>query len=173
MLSMKDYLETGKIVNTHGVRGDMTAQAWCDDVSAFCDFDCLFILRGNNYIKYRITKCSKYKENVLLHLDGIETREEAQALKNSTLYVERSMIKLPDDRVLCADIIGLDAIDAETGRVYGRIADVSDGVASQYYEIKTPDGKLCLMPAIKEFIARAVPGEAVYITPPEGLFNEI
>ncbi len=170
---MADYLETGKIVNTHGVRGDMTAQAWCDDISVFSDFDCLYILRGNNYIKYRITKCSKYKGDVLLHLEGIENREEAQEMKNSTLYVERSMIKLPDDRVLCADIIGLNAVDAETGRVYGTIADVSDGVASQYYEIKTPDGKISLMPAIKEFIARAVPGEAVYVMPPEGLFDEI
>lgn len=170
---MEDYIETGKIINTHGVRGDIKAQVWCDDISFFSDFDCLYILRGNDYIKYRKTKCSKYKGDVLLHLEGIESIEAANELKNATLYVERGMIKLPPDRVLCADIIGLDAVDSETGRVYGTISDVSDGVASQYYEIKTPDGKITLMPAVKEFISRAVPGEAVYITPPGGLFDEV
>lgn len=170
---MADYLETGKIVNTHGVRGDMRVQAWCDNISDFCAFDCVFIRRGDNYIKYRITKSSHYKNGALIHLAGVESCEAAGELKNATLYVERGMIKLPDDRVLCADIISLNAIDADSGRVYGVITDVSEGVASQYYEIKTRDGKTVLMPAIKEFISRAVPGDAVYITPPEGLFDEI
>ncbi len=168
-----DYIETGKIVNTHGVRGDMRVQVWSDDISAFSSFDRLFLLSDGKYVGRRVTKCAKYKDSALIHLDGIEDCESAAALKESVIYVSRDMISLPEGRVLCADIKGLKVIDAQSGRIYGTLDDISDGVASQYYEIKTADGRVVLMPAVKEFIYRAVPGEAVYIIPPEGLFDEI
>lgn len=168
-----DYIETGKIVNTHGVRGDMRVQVWSDGFSVFSSFDRLFIFSGGEYLGRRVTKCAKYKDGALIHLEGIDDCETAAALKESIVYVSRDMISLPEGRVLCADIKGLNVIDAKNGRVYGTLDDISEGVSSQYYEIKTADGQTVLMPAVKEFINRAVPGDAVYITPPEGLFDEI
>ena len=60
-----DYIETGKIVNTHGVRGDMRVQVWSDDISAFSSFDRLFLLSDGKYVGRRMTKCAKYKDGAL------------------------------------------------------------------------------------------------------------
>ena len=40
-LLMKQYLEIGKIVNVHGLRGDMKVVPWCDDPEFLCEFDTL------------------------------------------------------------------------------------------------------------------------------------
>lgn len=39
----KKFLEAGKIVGTHGVRGDLKVQSWCDSPEVLCDFDTLYL----------------------------------------------------------------------------------------------------------------------------------
>ena len=63
--------------------------------------------------------------------------------------------------------------DADTGRIYGEIADVSENAASQLYEVKTPEGKTVYLPAVKEFIAEIDMERGVGIRPVKGLFDEI
>ena len=39
----KKFLEAGKIVGTHGIRGDLKVQSWCDTPEVLCDFDTLYL----------------------------------------------------------------------------------------------------------------------------------
>ena len=43
----KKFLEAGKIVGTHGVRGDLKVQSWCDSPEVLCDFDTLYLDEKN------------------------------------------------------------------------------------------------------------------------------
>lgn len=40
---MKKMLESGKIVNIHGLKGELKVEPWCDSPYFFCDFEFLYI----------------------------------------------------------------------------------------------------------------------------------
>ncbi len=166
---MKEYLEVGKITNTHGIRGDLKIEPWCDDDAVFRALPVLY-LSDSGAPAYRILKNNPYKGFALVHLEGIDTTEQAQSIKGKTVYAAREHLPLPEDRVFIADILGLPVIDARTGEDYGRLSDVSEGGAGQIYEIRRPDGSLAYFPAVREFIDRIESDTAIYINPPEGLF---
>ena len=104
-------------------------------------------------------------------LSGISSREDAQAYKNRVLYAKREDIPVPEGRVLIADMIGLDVIDADSGRVYGKLADVTDGVRSQIYTVKTEKGEV-LFPAVKEFLEEIDTERGVFIHTIPGFFDD-
>ena len=104
-------------------------------------------------------------------LEGIDTREAAQGLKNTVIFAKREDIPIPKGRVLIADMIGLDVIDADTGRIYGTLTEVSDGVRHQIYTIKTDKGEV-LFPAVKEFLEEIDTERGVFIRPIPGFFED-
>ena len=106
-----------------------------------------------------------------LGLSGIESREDAFAYRGRVLYLHRSDIPLARGAVLLADIIGLPVIDADSGRVYGRVKDVTDSPASRLYVIDTPAGEV-LLPGVKEFVKKVDTESGVYITPIPGFFGD-
>lgn len=167
------YMEIGKIVNTHGVRGDVKIDPWCDGFDVFSALDALYIRRGTEYVAYTPVKIEPYKQHALVHFDGVEDKNAADALKGFIVYADKERLPLPDDRVFIADLIDLPVIDAASGVVYGRLSDVLDGAAQQLYVVTRPNGAVSYMPAIREFIDRIELDQGIYVTPPEGLFDEI
>ena len=114
------YVEVGQIVNTHGVRGELKVQPWCDSAEQFLDFQTLY-LDGNSV---HPTAVRIHKNNVLLTLPGVEDMDTALHLKNKILSVRREDIHLPEGRYLNAELIGLAVRDAENGQEIGKITDI-------------------------------------------------
>ncbi len=170
---MKKYIDTGKILNTHGVRGDLKIDSWCDSVEVFCTLKRLYLIKKNEYVEYKVVKSVRFKEFVLVHLEGIETFEDANLLKNKTVYALRDDIPLEDDAYFIADLVGLKVINADTGKIYGVIDEVIFGAASDIYSIKTESGEIAYMPAVPEFVISVDLEKGVFVRPIEGMFNEI
>ena len=82
----KQYLEIGKIVNTHGIRGDIKVQPWCDSPDFLAEFDTLYRKDQSPIV---ITSAKVHKGCVLMHVEGVDTVEQAQALRGMTLYRPR------------------------------------------------------------------------------------
>jgi len=108
---------------------------------------------------------------VLMGLDVLTDREAAQAMKGTVIYLAREDIPLKRGAVLLADIIGLPAIDVDTGHVYGTVADIRDAVTSRLYVISVEGGKEVLIPDVKEFIKEIKTEEGVFIRPIPGFFD--
>lgn len=173
MMKRAEYLEAGKIVNTHGVRGDVKLECWCDDVYVITeDLSVLYRKKGGQYFPLKITKASPFKGMVLLHFEGIDTFEDANALRTEILYAAREDLPLEEGSYFIADIIGLPIIDADTGKQYGTLKDVSNGAAGQLYEIKTENG-IVLLPVVAQFVKEVDPDKAIFVTPIPGFFDEI
>ena len=166
-----DFLEIGKIVNTHGIRGDIKIEPWCDSFAVFSALDILYIRAENEYCPFTLAKAEPYKKFALVHFRGIDDADSADKLKNKIVYVHRQQLSIGEDRVLIADIIGLPVIDASNGEEYGVLTDVLDGAAQQLYVVQRPDGSVSYMPAIREFIDHIELGKQILVTPPEGLFH--
>lgn len=167
----KEYLECGKICSAHGVRGVLKVEPWCDSPSVVVKLKEIYFEKGGSYEPRAVLGASAAGQFVLLTVENIDSREAAQALKNTVIYAKRADIPVPKGRVLIADMIGLDVIDADSGRVYGTLTEVTDGVRHQIYTIKTDSGEV-LFPAVKEFLKEIDTERGVFIRPIPGFFED-
>ena len=165
----KNYLECGKIINTHGIRGTLKVESWCDSPYVLADLQRVFTEKNGKYKEYDVTDASVFKQFVLLDLRGVTTVEQAEKMRNTVLYLSRDDIELEEGEVFIADLIGLPVIDADTETVYGRISDVINTGASDIYVIKTENGE-AMMPAVKEFVKDIDLDKGVLVKPIEGMF---
>ncbi len=169
----KMYLQAGKITSTHGIKGDVKVQVYCDSAELFCEFDS-FYLDEKGYKTIQMENARLNKGGVIAKFKGIENMEMAQAMKNKMLYIHRDDLSLPADTYYIEDIIGCTVInfDDET-IVYGKIIDVTQTGASDIYHIDNGKGEILLAPAIPQVIkATDIDNELIKITPLEGLFDE-
>ena len=87
--------------------------------------------------------------------------------------IDREDVDLPEGTWFIQDIIGLRVLDAATGAEYGTVADVTNAGAGDIYEIRTPDGRSVLFPAVPEFLAQVSPEQGfVKIRPIGGMFDD-
>lgn len=168
---MNSFLEAGKIENTHGVKGDLKVDCRCDSQSVFAELETLYLKEKGEYKPYRVTKNQPFKGKMLVHLEGIESMEDAMLFKNRSLYAHRDDFDLPEGSFFIADLIGTPVIDANSAKVYGKVTDVVNYGGGDLYELKNDQGKTMLLPAVDAFVQRVIPGEGVYVTPIEGLLE--
>lgn len=166
----KKFLEAGKIVGTHGVRGDLKVQSWCDSPEVLCDFDTLWLDEKTSVC---VQRAQVHKNVVLLHLEGVDTVETAEALRGRVLYLDRDDVELPEDLVFIQDILGFAVYDRRVSREIGRLRDVlTTNPAHDLYEIKTPEGRLVYIPAAKPFLQEIDMEQGIiYIESIEGLIE--
>ena len=169
-MPQKPFLEAGQIVGTHGVRGEVRVQVWCDSPEQFAGFKHLYWDdTGKQPVSF---KARPHKTMALVKLEGVDTVEAAQVLRGRMLYVDRRDIKLPKGRHLVQDLIGLMVVDADTGATYGTLTDVSQTGANAVYHLTTPSGEV-LVPAIPEvIIAIDTKKDILRLRPMKGLFDE-
>lgn len=167
----KEFLEVGKIVNTHALAGEVKVQPWCDSAEVLLDFDTLYWDDGT---PVRIKKSSVHKGCAIMRLEGVDTIDAAQALRNKMLYLRRDDIQLPEDTVFIQDILGFSIFDDRTLTLIGILRDVLNTTSAQdLYEIERANGKLVYIPAVKPFLKSIQMDERViHICSIEGLIDE-
>ena len=165
----KQFLEAGKIVTTHGIRGEVKVMPYTDVPELLCEFDRLFI--GKNHDEINIERARVFKNMVIMKLEGVDTPEAAEKLRNKLLYMHRDDLELDDDTYFIQDLIGMEVRDADTDVVYGKIDDVMQTGANDVYVIKG-DNKEYLVPAIADVIVSTdVENDIMSIRPLDGLFD--
>ena len=167
---LKQYLETGKIVGTHGVHGELRVEPWCDTPAFLCKFRTLYWKNGESV---RVLSARVHKNLVLLTLEGVDTVDKADVLRGRVLYLDRADTSLPKDVFFIQDLVGLAVSDADTGRLYGTLTDVFATGANDVYEITAPDGKTYLIPAIRDVVIETdLADGSMRIRPIRGIFDD-
>ena len=166
----KNLLEIGKVVNIHGLRGDVKIQPWCDSAEFLCEFDTLYRADGTSM---SVASARAHKGMAVVRFAGIDTPEQAEALRNTVLYMNRADVELDADTYFIRDLIGLQVLDADTGAVYGKLEEVLETGANDVYTIRTPEGKQLLFPAIGDVVVETDLEQGIMrIRPLEGLFDD-
>ena len=129
------YLEAGKIVNTHGIAGEVKILPWADDPAFLLDFDTLYI----------------DGQPVSLLGAGIHDFNEAMKLNTKVIVIDREYAELEEGAFFLADLMGLEVRDADSGEVLGQIADILTPPASNVYVV-TGGKQDHMIPAVPEFI---------------------
>ena len=169
---MKQYLPVGKVVSTHGIRGELRVHPLCDGPEFICKLKTLY-WDGNGLKPVSVNHSRPHKNIALVTLSGVETVAQADVLRGKTLYFNRDDVELAPGQYYVDDLIGLQAINADTGRQYGTLRDVSFTGANDVYHIADETGREYLFPAVPEMIEQInLETGQILIRPIKGIFND-
>lgn len=141
------YIEIGKIINTHGLKGHVKVEPWCDGIETFEYLKRVFI----NNKEYNVESVKSQKNLFLLKLAELNKVEEAELLKGKIINAqEDEMLPLPEGVYYIKDIIGLSVYEGE--KFIGEITDWIETGSNNVYVIKRSKGKDVLIPAIDSVI---------------------
>ena len=168
-MEKKAYLEIAKIINTHGVRGAVKLDPWCDSPETLKKIKKLYLENGASFDVSDVKMIGG--GFVVLSLSGVTTVEAAVKLKNKILLAKREDIPLAEGAHFICDLIGMPVKDAENGKVYGTLLEVAQPALQELYVVKTESGKTVMIPNVPAFVHH-IDEEAIYITPIGGFFDD-
>jgi len=154
-MAKEKYLECGKIVSTHGVRGTVRLECYCDSPQVLAKLKVMYAKeKDGTFRPFRVKASSVQKNMVLCTYDGVSTLDEAIPLKGTVLYADRADFRLKKGDFFIADLIGLPVVDAESGESYGVLSEVLHPGTHDVYVVEEADGRTFMMPAVPEFVLR-------------------
>ncbi len=153
----------GKIVGAHGLRGLVRLRSFTDDPAAIAQYPVV----DETGRARKVTLKTPMAEEFIAEVEGVTTREQAEAARGLRLFVARD--KLPELQAreyYLADLVGLRAEDT-AGQVCGTVLAVHDFGAGAVLEFKLKDGRTAMLPFRDAFVPTVVLAEGrVVISPP-------
>ena len=152
-----DHLEVGKIINTHGLRGEVKVVPWTDAPEVFEDIKRVFIKKNEEEMPLEIVHIKYQKNNIIVKFKELSDINEAERLKNSVLYADRSELgELPDGVYYIADLIGME-VKREDKSLIGILKDVLQTGANDVYVVGREGEKELLIPVIDSVVLSVDP----------------
>ncbi len=159
----------GKIVNTHGIKGDLKVYPYTDNIKRFSKLKRIYI--GEEELAVQIESVKYHKEMALIKLKEFNNINDVLFLKNKLVYIDGvDKVKLLKDNYFIDDLIGCEVFDLE-GNSIGHIKDVLQNSSNDIYIIEDKN-KEYLIPAVKEFIKDInINKKKIVIDPIEGMIE--
>ena len=149
---MENLLEIGKIVNTHGLRGEVKVVPWTDSPDDFEAVEKVFLKIKSEYMPLTVKAVRYQKNNLIVKFNEFNDINEILPYKGATLYCDRDELgELPEGVYYIVDLIGLTVVSDE-GDTVGVIADVFNTGANDIYDVKREGKKNLLLPVIDEVV---------------------
>lgn len=167
MRKLSEYIEIGRINNTHGIHGEVKIEVWCDDINEFLSLDTLYKEDGE---VLKIASSRRADKLVVVRFDGFTNPEQCAKLKGRSVFAKRDDLTLPEGRYYICDLMGLTVYDVDTNEKIGVISDILEKPASFVYTIKTENGEF-MIPDVDEFIKKVDINEGMYIKLIPGLID--
>ncbi len=169
-----NLIEVGKIVNTHGLRGDVKVIAWMDSPEDFEVINTIYMKTRTELKKLTVEKVRYQKNNLIVKFKEYGDINEVERFKNCVLYAERSELgELPEGTYYIVDLIGLRVV-TEEGDEIGVIADVLNTGANDIYDVKREGKRNLLLPVIDDVVKDVdIDGGKVTVHIMEGLDDEV
>ena len=146
-MSRQQYIEAGRIVNTHGVAGEVKIEVWLDSPQFMKRFSRLFVAGK----EIKVLAARVQKDFLLARLEGVEDVNAAMTLKGRVVSIDRDDAELPEGGFFLQDILGAAVVDEE-GREIGTLTEVLERPASLIYVVKGETEHL--IPAVPAFVLR-------------------
>ena len=146
------YIEIGKLVNTHGIKGEVKIYTYTDDIEALKKLKKMYLVMKNGELKeYKVQSSKIQKSMLLVKFEGIDTVEEGNKLRETIVKRERKDNELSEDEFFITDLIGLKVYE-DNGAYLGILDDVLQPGANDVYVVKLEDGSELLLPVIKQVV---------------------
>lgn len=145
---MQNCFNLGKIVNTHGIKGEVKIYPYSDNLEKFKTYTYLIV--GDKRIDVQTVRV--HKNMVLVKFEGYEDANAVQPLLNQLVFLERDQVEDEEDGHYIVDLIGCQIVD-QMGNEIGVLKDVIQNRSQDLYEIVRRDnGKVFYLPVVDEFV---------------------
>lgn len=174
---MTEWLNVGKIVNTHGIRGEVR-------VISRTDFKEERYQEGNRLAVYHpdkdhrmfvtIVSWRQHKQFDLLTFEGYTNVNDVEPLRNYLLQVDAATIddNLEENEFYYHEIIGLNVTDIHRGHI-GTVKEILSPGANDVWVVQRKTGKDVLIPYIEQVVLKVdISEKKVTVEIPEGLMDE-
>lgn len=152
-MAKQKYLECGKAVSTHGVRGTLRMESYCDEPEVLAKLRRMYVKKPSGEFEcMKVRAASVQKQMVLCTFESITTLEEAIGFKNTIFYADRADLKIPENAVFVADIVGLPVLDNNSGEKYGILTQVITPGGREVYVVGDVNGGTFMIPVVPEFV---------------------
>lgn len=164
-----NYILIGKIVNTHGVKGEVKIYPYTDDIDNLSNIK-EFYLDKELSNKFIVENCRPHKNMLIAKLKDVSDVDSALRLKDKDIFINKnSLDKLDEGTYYIFDLIGLDVFDMDENKI-GVLQNVEQNGANDIYEVLTLDGKKIYLPAIREVIKKVdIGNKKMYVCIMKGL----
>jgi len=164
-------LRVGKIINTHGLKGELKVLSLSDYAERFEELE--WVLIEGYTEKFYIENVKYQKSNVLLSLKGYKDINEVEKFKNKYLLIDETQRReLPEGTYYIADIIGLEAYTVNNNEYLGKVVDILQTGSSEVYVIQNEKSAPIMIPFVDEFIPYiSVEEGKILVNPIEGMIE--
>lgn len=170
---MQKFLQVGKIVNTHGVKGEVKVIPLTDDPQRFGKLKWVYSGDDRSKQVLDIESVKYFKNTVIVKFKGISDLDSAEKLRDTYMYVDReNAVKLPEDAYFICDLIDMEVTDERAG-VLGKIKDVIKTGSNDVYIVKSENYGEILVPALKSVVKSvSLEDKRMIVSLPEGLMED-
>lgn len=163
-----EFVKIAKILNTHGVKGELKVDVYTDFLDERFKKDSLIYI-GKEYKAYKVESYRFHNNFMLLTLGGILNVDEVIKLKNSYIYKSTDDIKPLEDGFYFRDLKNLDVYMED--KLVGKVLYAESGIASNYLRVLSLNSKEVLVPILDPFILNVdMQNNRVNLKKVEGLF---
>lgn len=165
-----DYTAIGKIINTHGINGEVKIYPYTDDVERFSILKQAYI--GDTKIKVNLSTVKYHKGLPLVKFKEYNNINDVLKFKEQIIYVDdENRVVLPKNHFFIYDLIDCQVYDMDNNYI-GKLVEVMQGASNDIYVVKDDNHKEYLIPAVKEFIEEVnIDKKTVIINPIEGMIE--
>ena len=165
---LKQFIETGRIVGTHGIRGEMRLEVWADSPQFLQGIKKLY-LNDNGENGLNVVSARPHKNIVILKIKGVESIEKAEEFRGKIVYLDRNDKPLEEGRYYIQDLVGCTVLHFETDEKLGELTEVSQTGANDVWHIQKGE-KEYLIPVIPSVVKTQ--NGIIKITPLKGIFDD-
>lgn len=134
----------GAIAGAFGVRGEVRLKSFCAEPRAIADYGPLWSEDGAR--AFTVTLGPAVAGGLAARLSGVESREQAEALKGLRLFADRAALPEPgEDEYYQSDLIGMEVVDPG-GAPLGQVAAVLNHGAGDILEVRRAGAEALLLP---------------------------
>lgn len=149
-----DMIQIGRIVNAHGIHGEVRVQPRNVDAAYLTQFQTVYV-DGKAIVP---TANHVHKSLVLMKFPGVDDMNAALTYKDKPLYIRRADAALPDGECFNDELLDVEVFDAKTGALLGKITRVEAYPASKIYTVRGE--REYLVPAVKGAFIQSLDLEA-------------
>ena len=144
---LNEYFLIGEIVKPQGITGEMKVKPFSDDLDNLTQIRVFYFLTGDSYTLQKAKSVRIYDRFLYLVLEGVTTREGAEALRGKKLYIHRSQgTPLSEEEFYIVDLVGCKVVDSKHNPL-GELVEVLQPGGLDVYVVQTPKGKM-MLPAL-------------------------
>ena len=172
--SRSEFKHVGKVMDAHGIRGDVYCLVFSGDVRWLDDLESLYFkppLSKSTPKEYKIKRAKAFKRGFIVTLEGVADRNQAEALKGSELWLPNDLFVSEDgESIYLNEILQFKLNDQVLGEI-GQITGFSSNTAQDLLLVETVNG-VVEVPFVKEFVTEIdFAKQLVKTNLPEGLLE--